>query len=150
MVVAMNNTSGSEDDEAPLAVPLEAHEMIESPTDDETTMQDRSDSAVLSTEPATTSSSPVPVLLLTGYLGAGKTTLVNYILTEKHGYRCAVLLNEIADTADVEKALVRDPEVRSPCFSRSLGDESPLVFVLAWLFSFFARKKENVRCHTSW
>ena len=53
---------------------------------------------------------PVPVLLLTGYLGAGKTTLVNYILSAKHGYRCAVLLNEIADSADIEKALVREPE----------------------------------------
>jgi G3E family GTPase len=55
-------------------------------------------------------SPPVPVLLLTGYLGAGKTTLVNYILSEQHGYRCAVLLNEIADSADIEKALVREPE----------------------------------------
>lgn len=55
-------------------------------------------------------SEPVPVLLLTGYLGSGKTTLVNHILTAKHGYRCAVLLNEIGDTADIEKALVREPE----------------------------------------
>ena len=54
----------------------------------------------------------VPVLLLTGYLGSGKTTLVNYILTTKHGYRCAVLLNEIGDTADAEKALIKEPEVR--------------------------------------
>lgn len=54
----------------------------------------------------------VPVLLLTGYLGSGKTTLVNYILTAKHGYRCAVLLNEIGDTADAEKALIKEPEVR--------------------------------------
>lgn len=53
---------------------------------------------------------PVPVLLLTGYLGSGKTTLVNHILTAKHGYRCAVLLNEIGDTADIEKALVKEPE----------------------------------------
>jgi hypothetical protein len=58
-------------------------------------------------------SEPVPVLLLTGYLGSGKTTLVNHILTAKHGYRCAVLLNEIGDTADIEKALVREPEVRN-------------------------------------
>lgn len=62
---------------------------------------------------------PVPVLLLTGYLGSGKTTLVNHILTEKHGYRCAVLLNEIGDTADIEKALVKEPEVCAIlcCFS---------------------------------
>ena len=54
---------------------------------------------------------PVPVTLITGFLGAGKTTLVNYILTAKHGYRCAVLLNEIADSADIERALVKEPEV---------------------------------------
>lgn len=29
----------------------------------------------------------------TGYLGAGKTTLVNYILKEQHGKRIAVILN---------------------------------------------------------
>ena len=28
-----------------------------------------------------------------GYLGAGKTTLVNYILKEQHGKRIAVILN---------------------------------------------------------
>lgn len=47
-----------------------------------------------------------------GFLGAGKTTLLNFILTAKHGYRCAVLLNEIADSADIERALVKEPEVR--------------------------------------
>mmetsp|Transcript_6531 Transcript_6531/g.12963 ORF Transcript_6531/g.12963 Transcript_6531/m.12963 type:complete len:390 (+) Transcript_6531:58-1227(+) len=55
-------------------------------------------------------SEPVPVLLLTGYLGSGKTTLVNHILTAKHGYKCAILMNEVGDTADIEKALVREPE----------------------------------------
>lgn len=32
-------------------------------------------------------------LILSGYLGAGKTTLVNYILHEQHGKRVAVILN---------------------------------------------------------
>lgn len=36
---------------------------------------------------------------------------VNHVLTAKHGYRCAVLLNEIADSADIERALVKEPEV---------------------------------------
>ena len=36
----------------------------------------------------------VPVTVLTGFLGAGKTTLVNRILTENHGKRIAVVENE--------------------------------------------------------
>jgi len=28
-----------------------------------------------------------------GYLGAGKTTLMNYILNERHGKKIAVILN---------------------------------------------------------
>jgi ABC-type molybdenum transport system ATPase subunit/photorepair protein PhrA len=30
---------------------------------------------------------------MTGYLGAGKTTLMNYILEEQHGKKIAVILN---------------------------------------------------------
>jgi G3E family GTPase len=39
----------------------------------------------------------IPVTVLTGYLGAGKTTLVNRILRERHGRRIAVIENEFAD-----------------------------------------------------
>ncbi|MBQ3846152.1 MAG: GTP-binding protein, partial [Bacteroidales bacterium] len=34
----------------------------------------------------------VPVLLLTGYLGSGKTTLVNRILANKKGIKFAVIV----------------------------------------------------------
>lgn len=39
--------------------------------------------------------------------------LLNYILTEKHGYRCAVILNEFGDSAGIEKALLNDTQVTS-------------------------------------
>ena len=39
----------------------------------------------------------VPVLLLTGYLGSGKTTLVNKILQNKKGIRFAVIVNDIGE-----------------------------------------------------
>jgi hypothetical protein len=52
---------------------------------------------------------PVPVTLISGYLGAGKTTLVNYILTAQHGRRIAVILNEFGEELGIEKALVADP-----------------------------------------
>ena len=39
----------------------------------------------------------VPVLLLTGYLGSGKTTLVNRILSNRKGIKFAVIVNDIGE-----------------------------------------------------
>ena len=39
----------------------------------------------------------VPVLLLTGYLGSGKTTLVHRILSNKKGIKFAVIVNDIGE-----------------------------------------------------
>ena len=39
----------------------------------------------------------IPVLLLTGYLGSGKTTLVNHILTNERGVKFAVIVNDIGE-----------------------------------------------------
>ena len=36
----------------------------------------------------------IPILLLTGYLGSGKTTLVNHILSNKRGVKFAVIDNK--------------------------------------------------------
>ncbi|KAB8349798.1 hypothetical protein FH972_023811 [Carpinus fangiana] len=47
----------------------------------------------------------VPITIVTGYLGAGKTTLMNYITTAHHGKRIAVILNEFGDSSDIEKSL---------------------------------------------
>ncbi|GAB7355888.1 hypothetical protein MBLNU459_g6538t2 [Dothideomycetes sp. NU459] len=49
--------------------------------------------------------SKVPITIITGYLGAGKTTLMNYILNERHGKKIAVILNEFGDSSDIEKSL---------------------------------------------
>lgn len=38
-----------------------------------------------------------PVLLLTGYLGSGKTTLVNHILSNEKGIKFAVIVNDIGE-----------------------------------------------------
>lgn len=47
----------------------------------------------------------IPVTVLTGFLGAGKTTLVNHILTADHGQRVAVIENEFGDVG-IDDALV--------------------------------------------
>ena len=44
-------------------------------------------------------SSKTPVTIITGFLGAGKTTLVNRILTEQHGKKFVVIENEFGTFA---------------------------------------------------
>ena len=39
----------------------------------------------------------VPITLLTGYLGSGKTTLINHILTNQNKYKIAVIVNDIGE-----------------------------------------------------
>ena len=38
-----------------------------------------------------------PITLLTGYLGSGKTTLINHILTNEKGLKIAVIVNDIGE-----------------------------------------------------
>ncbi|KAF8062708.1 hypothetical protein HT031_004037 [Scenedesmus sp. PABB004] len=47
----------------------------------------------------------VPVTVVTGFLGAGKTTLVNHILKGNHGKRIAVIENEFGEVG-IDDALV--------------------------------------------
>ena len=39
----------------------------------------------------------LPITLLTGYLGSGKTTLINHILKNQEGYKIAVIVNDIGE-----------------------------------------------------
>ena len=39
----------------------------------------------------------IPLTVIGGYLGAGKTTLVNRLLRQANGRRLAVLVNEFGD-----------------------------------------------------
>lgn len=39
----------------------------------------------------------VPITVLTGYLGAGKTTLINHVLNNQEGYKVAVIVNDIGE-----------------------------------------------------
>ena len=42
-------------------------------------------------------SSKIPVTIVSGFLGAGKTTLINKVLKEKHGEHIAVVINEFGE-----------------------------------------------------
>ncbi|XP_059447549.1 uncharacterized protein LOC132178969 isoform X2 [Corylus avellana] len=50
----------------------------------------------------------VGVTVITGYLGAGKSTLVNHILNSQHGKRIAVILNEFGEEIGVERAMINE------------------------------------------
>ena len=51
----------------------------------------------------------VPVTVLTGFLGAGKTTMLNRVLTEQHGHRYAVIVNEFGEEG-IDNDLVVDAD----------------------------------------
>ena len=48
----------------------------------------------------------MPILLLTGYLGSGKTTLVNRILKNEKGIRFAVIVNDIGEV-NIDATLIQ-------------------------------------------
>ncbi|MDO8654396.1 MAG: GTP-binding protein [Undibacterium sp.] len=50
----------------------------------------------------------IPTTILTGFLGAGKTTLINRILHESHGHKIAVIENEFGQENIDNEILVQD------------------------------------------
>ena len=70
---------------------------------------------------------PIPVTVVGGYLGAGKTTLVNHLLRQADGLRIAVLVNDFGDLAiDADLIESRDGGVISiagGCVCCSFGSD---------------------------
>jgi G3E family GTPase len=65
----------------------------------------------IESSPASGPDGRVPVTVVTGFLGSGKTTLVNRILAEQHGRKIAVIINEFGEiSVDGQLVLTDDQE----------------------------------------
>ena len=53
----------------------------------------------------------VPVTVLSGFLGSGKTTLVNHILQGQHGKKIAIIENEFGKISIDDALVLRSKEV---------------------------------------
>ncbi|KAF8103861.1 hypothetical protein N665_0183s0037 [Sinapis alba] len=85
----------ADDEEPPMAVQIQP---------------DTSVVKTISEEESSDAVSSVGVTVITGYLGAGKSTLVNYILNGNHGKKIAVILNEFGEEIGVERAMINEGE----------------------------------------
>ena len=69
----------------------------------------------------------IPVTILSGYLGAGKTTIINHVLADPRGRRVAVLVNDFGPI-NIDAALIRSRdaetiELTNGCVCCSIGDD---------------------------
>ena len=55
----------------------------------------------------------VPITLITGYLGSGKTTLINHILKNSKGHKMAVIVNDIGEVNIDAELIAKDGIVTS-------------------------------------
>lgn len=55
----------------------------------------------------------VPVTILTGFLGSGKTTLFNHILSATHGKKIAVIQNEFGDVGIDDRLMAKNTKLAS-------------------------------------
>ncbi|XRB14215.1 COBW domain-containing protein [Pseudoscourfieldia marina] len=63
----------------------------------------------------------IPVTVVTGFLGSGKTTLVNYILQENHGLKIAVIENEFGEVGIDDELVSTSVETQEELFEMNNG-----------------------------
>lgn len=74
----------------------------------------------------------LPMTIISGYLGAGKTTLINRLLAEKHGLKLLVVVNDFG-SVNIDAALIQQAggdqiALTNGCVCCTMGDD--LAFTL--------------------
>ncbi|NIA70390.1 hypothetical protein HBA54_17435 [Pelagibius litoralis] len=69
----------------------------------------------------------IPITILSGYLGAGKTTIINRLLSGDHGRRVAVLVNDFG-AVNIDASLIETEDdntisLTNGCVCCSIGDD---------------------------
>ncbi|UWQ28541.1 GTP-binding protein [Leisingera sp. M523] len=72
----------------------------------------------------------LPVTIISGYLGAGKTTLINRLLAEDHGLKLTVIVNDFG-AINIDDALIQDTAggtiaLTNGCACCTMGDDLSL------------------------
>lgn len=94
--------SDDDDDDPPILVDLSSSNFA-APSSSAVEQEEHDSSSSLPPPP------PCPVTILSGFLGSGKTTLIQYILkSPDHGKRIAVIENEYGEGLAVESLIARD------------------------------------------
>ena len=68
----------------------------------------------------------MPVTVLGGYLGAGKTTLVNHLLRNADGKRLAILVNDFGDIAIDEDLIEAEEDETNDSCQTTPNDQADL------------------------